>query len=68
MKIDLSSQTNVWKVDTVQHDKHVTTQLSEQAHGLRIGFFNTPMKILLIEDNRDLATNMFDYFEVRGHT
>lgn len=26
------------------------------------------MNILLIEDNRDLATNMFDYFEVRGHT
>ena len=26
------------------------------------------MKILLIEDNRDLATNMFDYFEMRGHT
>lgn len=28
----------------------------------------SPMKILLIEDNRDLATNMFDYFEMRGHT
>ncbi len=27
-----------------------------------------PMNILLIEDNADLATNMFDYFEVRGHT
>jgi DNA-binding response OmpR family regulator len=26
------------------------------------------MKILLIEDNRDLATNLFDYFEARGHT
>lgn len=26
------------------------------------------MNILLIEDNRDLATNMFDYFEGRGHT
>src|SRR5512139_539473 len=26
------------------------------------------MNILLIEDNRDLATNMFDYFESRGHT
>lgn len=26
------------------------------------------MNILLIEDNCDLATNMFDYFEVRGHT
>lgn len=26
------------------------------------------MNILLIEDNRDLATNMFDYFEARGHT
>jgi len=26
------------------------------------------MKILLIEDNRDLSTNMFDYFETRGHT
>ena len=25
------------------------------------------MKILLIEDNRDLATNMFDYFETRGY-
>lgn len=26
------------------------------------------MKILLIEDNRDLAANMFDYFEIRSHT
>ena len=26
------------------------------------------MHILLIEDNRDLATNLFDYFEARGHT
>lgn len=26
------------------------------------------MNILLIEDNRDLATNLFDYFEARGHT
>lgn len=26
------------------------------------------MNILLIEDNRDLATNIFDYFEARGHT
>lgn len=26
------------------------------------------MKILLIEDSRDLATNLFDYFEARGHT
>jgi DNA-binding response OmpR family regulator len=26
------------------------------------------MNILLIEDNRDLATNIFDYFETRGHT
>ena len=26
------------------------------------------MNILLVEDNRDLATNMFDYFEARGHT
>lgn len=26
------------------------------------------MKILLIEDNRDLATNLFDYFEAKGHT
>ena len=26
------------------------------------------MKILLVEDNRDLATNMFDYFETRGHS
>jgi DNA-binding response OmpR family regulator len=25
------------------------------------------MKILLVEDNRDLATNLFDYFEARGH-
>ena len=25
------------------------------------------MNILLIEDNRDLATNLFDYFEARGH-
>lgn len=25
------------------------------------------MNILLIEDNRDLVTNMFDYFEQRGH-
>lgn len=26
------------------------------------------MNILLIEDNRDLATNLFDYFEAHGHT
>ncbi len=26
------------------------------------------MNILLIEDSRDLATNLFDYFEARGHT
>ena len=26
------------------------------------------MNILLVEDNRDLATNLFDYFESRGHT
>jgi DNA-binding response OmpR family regulator len=26
------------------------------------------MNILLIEDNRDLASNLFDYFEARGHT
>jgi DNA-binding response OmpR family regulator len=25
------------------------------------------MNILLIEDNRDLATNLFDYFEAKGH-
>ena len=25
------------------------------------------MNFLLVEDNRDLATNMFDYFETRGH-
>jgi DNA-binding response OmpR family regulator len=25
------------------------------------------MNFLLIEDNRDLATNMFDFFETRGH-
>ena len=25
------------------------------------------MNILLIEDNRDLTTNMFDYFEAKGH-
>lgn len=26
------------------------------------------MNILLIEDNRDLALNIFDYFEAKGHT
>lgn len=26
------------------------------------------MNILLIEDNRDIALNMFDYFEAKGHT
>lgn len=26
------------------------------------------MNILLIEDNHDLATNLFEYFETRGHT
>jgi len=26
------------------------------------------MRILLIEDNRDLALNIFDYFEAKGHT
>ena len=26
------------------------------------------MNILLVEDNRDLSTNLFDYFEARGHT
>lgn len=26
------------------------------------------MNILLIEDSRDLSTNMFDYFEAKGHT
>ncbi|MEN6586480.1 MAG: response regulator transcription factor [Sulfuricella sp.] len=26
------------------------------------------MHILLVEDNRDLAQNIFDYFEARGHT
>ena len=26
------------------------------------------MNILLIEDNRDLALNLFDYFEAKGHT
>jgi DNA-binding response OmpR family regulator len=25
------------------------------------------VKILFVEDNRDLATNLFDYFETRGH-
>jgi DNA-binding response OmpR family regulator len=25
------------------------------------------MNILLIEDNRDIATNLFDYFEAKGH-
>jgi DNA-binding response OmpR family regulator len=25
------------------------------------------VKILFVEDNRDLATNLFDYFESRGH-
>ena len=27
-----------------------------------------PTNILLVEDNRDLATNLFDYFETRGYT
>jgi DNA-binding response OmpR family regulator len=31
-------------------------------------FLGNTMNILLIEDNRDLATNLFDYFEARGHT
>ena len=26
------------------------------------------MKILLVEDNRDLALNLFDYFETKGNT
>ncbi len=26
------------------------------------------MDILLVEDNRDLSTNIFDYFEAKGHT
>lgn len=26
-----------------------------------------PMHILLVEDNRDIAANLFDYFEPRGH-
>jgi len=26
------------------------------------------MNILIIEDNRDLATNLYDYFETKGHT
>ena len=26
------------------------------------------MNILLVEDNRDLASNLFDYFETRGYT
>ncbi len=26
------------------------------------------MNILLIEDNRDLSTNIFDFFEAKGHT
>lgn len=26
------------------------------------------MRILIIEDNRDLASNMFDYLEAKGHT
>jgi len=30
-------------------------------------FSGAAMNILLIEDNRDLATNLFDYFEARGH-
>jgi DNA-binding response OmpR family regulator len=25
------------------------------------------MKILFVEDNRDLSTNLFDYFDARGH-
>jgi len=30
-------------------------------------FLDNTMNILLIEDNRDLANNLFDYFEARGH-
>jgi len=26
------------------------------------------MKILFVEDNRDLGTNLIDYFEARGHS
>ena len=26
------------------------------------------MRLLVIEDNRNLVANLFDYFEVRGHT
>lgn len=26
------------------------------------------MHILLVEDNRDLAQNIFDYFEAKGYT
>ena len=28
----------------------------------------TPMNMLLIEDNLDVAANLFEYFETRGHT
>ena len=28
---------------------------------------NPPMRILVIEDNRNLVANLFDYFEARGH-
>lgn len=31
-------------------------------------FLADKMHILLIEDNRDLALNVFDYFEAKGHT
>jgi DNA-binding response OmpR family regulator len=27
-----------------------------------------PMRLLVIEDNRNLVANLFDYFEARGHT
>jgi len=33
-----------------------------------LGFLDNIMNILLVEDNRDLATNLFDYFEAKGHT
>lgn len=34
---------------------------------ISFGDAKVTMNILLIEDNRDLALNMFDYFEGKGH-
>jgi len=33
----------------------------------RIRSMDLPMKLLIIEDNRSLVANVFDYFEQRGH-